>query len=86
VLPTTPLLTLVYSPLFALLLPLSLRPSWWRMACAFLSHLWVPPDLLTLFAFLMFLSLLLWSTIFFLFVILLLIILVLSSLTLLVLL
>jgi hypothetical protein len=80
---TTP--TLVYSPLFALL-PLSLRPSWWRMTCVFLLHLWVPPALPALFAFPMFLSLLLWSTIFFLFVGLLLIILVLSSLTLLVLL
>ena len=66
--------------------PLSLRPSWWRMARVFLSHLWVPPALLALFAFPMFLSLLLWFTIFFLFVGLLLIILVLSSLTLLVLL
>jgi hypothetical protein len=56
------------------------------MARVFLSHLWAPPALSTLFAFSMFLSLLLWSTIFFLFVVLLLIILVLSSLTLLVLL
>jgi hypothetical protein len=44
VLPTTPLPTPVYSPLFALL-PLFLRPSWWRMARVFLSHLWVPPAL-----------------------------------------
>jgi hypothetical protein len=80
VLPTTSLLTLVYSPLFALL-PLFLRPSWWRMARVFLSHLWVPPALPALFVFPMFLLLLLWSTIFFLFVVLLLIILVLSSLT-----
>jgi hypothetical protein len=85
-LPTTPLRTLVYSPLFALLLPLSLRTSWWRMARVSLSHLWVPPALSALFACPMFLSLLFWSTIFFLFVGLLLIILVLLSLTLLVLL
>jgi hypothetical protein len=56
------------------------------MARVFLSHLWVPPALPALFAFPMFLSLLLWSTIFFLFAVLLLIILVLLSLTLLVLL
>jgi hypothetical protein len=82
--PTTPLQTPVYSLLLIPLLPLFLRPSWWRMVRAFLSHLWVLLVLMAPFVFLMFLLPRPWFTISFLFVGLQLTIPVLWSLTLLV--
>jgi hypothetical protein len=80
--PTTPLLTPLFSLPFTFLLPITLHPSWSLMGLVFLSRPWVPPALMALFVFLMFLWHLLWFITFFLFVDLLLTIPVLWSLTL----